>query len=82
MHPTVPAPSRTPGQRLDPKYTPVLVPAVMAVAMSFVMSLIQTIVRLGFVPKLASAWLTRSSSAWLWPSQPPSWSPRPLGDGP
>jgi predicted PurR-regulated permease PerM len=58
MNPTAPAPSQTPGQRLDPKYTPVLVPAVMAVAMSFVMSLVQTTVRLGFVPKLASAWLT------------------------
>jgi len=60
MNPTVPAPSWTPGQRLDPKYTPVLIPAVMAVAMSFVMSLVQTVVRLGFVPKLAVAWLASS----------------------
>ena len=30
----------------------------MAIAMSFVMSLVQTIARLGFVPNLASAWLT------------------------
>ena len=58
MNPTLPAQARTPSRRLDPKYIPVLVPAVMAVAMSFVMSLVQTTVRLGFVPKLASAWLT------------------------
>ena len=58
MNPTAPAPSQTPGRRLDPKYTPVLVPTVMAEAMSFVMSLVQTTLRLGFVPKLASAWLT------------------------
>jgi hypothetical protein len=30
----------------------------MAIAMSFVMSFVQTIARLGFVPNLASAWLT------------------------
>lgn len=46
------------GRRLDPKYAPLLVPAIMAVAMSFVMSLVQTIVRIWFVPKLMSAWLT------------------------
>jgi uncharacterized protein DUF2798 len=46
------------GQRLDPKYAPLLIPAIMAIAMSFVMSLVQTIARLGFTPNLASAWLT------------------------
>ena len=58
MNPSLPAQARTPSRRLDPKYIPVLVPAVMAVAMSFVMSLVQTTLRLGFVPNLASAWLT------------------------
>jgi len=46
------------GRRLDPKYAPLFIPAIMAVAMSFVMSLVQTIVRIGFVPNLISAWLT------------------------
>jgi hypothetical protein len=45
-------------RRIDPKYAPILVPAVMAVAMSFTMSLAQTIMRIGFVPSLPSAWLT------------------------
>jgi hypothetical protein len=53
-----PASSTAGGRRLDPKYAPILVPAIMALAMSFTMSLVQTIVRIGFVPGLPSAWLT------------------------
>ena len=45
-------------RRIDPKYAPILVPAIMAGAMSFTMSLVQTIIRVGFVPSLPSAWLT------------------------
>jgi Protein of unknown function (DUF2798) len=53
-----PGEARATGQRLDPKYAPLLIPAIMAIAMSFVMSFVQTIARLGFAPNLASAWLT------------------------
>jgi hypothetical protein len=53
-----PGEARATGRHLDPKYAPLLIPAIMAIAMSFAMSLVQTIGRLGFVPNLASAWLT------------------------
>jgi hypothetical protein len=51
-------PSSATKRRIDPKYAPTLVPAIMAVAMSFTMSLVQTIIRIGIVPSLPSAWLT------------------------
>ena len=48
----------TSNRRISPQYATVLFPTIMAISMSFVMSLVITIIRLGFVPQLMSAWLT------------------------
>ena len=58
MNPPEDPQSAAKQRRIDPKYAPILVPAIMAVAMAFTMSLVQTIIRIGFVPSLPSAWLT------------------------
>ena len=58
MHPAHPGESKATARRVDPKYASLLVPAIMAIAISLVVSLVQTIVRLGFAPRLVTAWLT------------------------
>jgi hypothetical protein len=62
-HPAHPGESKATARRIDPKYAPLLAPAIMAIVISLAVSLVETIVRLGFTPRLVPAWLTSFGEA-------------------